>query len=160
MCFDFLIRDIKTGGLAFCLALLVCSSYWKAHPGEEEMESSDCSWPPLLSAGREAAGDEASSRREECVWGWSVVRCSPSPTLAPQAQGGVEGQETGHKDASGGKTLLFCPVLYSCNGLPKPHLAGKVRVTLNTASSALKHILCDDRRDQLQACRRLGILPV
>lgn len=53
--------------LAFCLALLVCSFYLKVRPGEEEMESSDCSWPSLLSAGREAAGDEASSGREECI---------------------------------------------------------------------------------------------
>lgn len=89
------------------------------------MESSDCSWPPLLSAGREAAGDEASCRREECVWGWSVVRCSPSPTLAPQAQGGVEGQETGHKDASGGKHC--CSVLFSIPATVCPDLTLQVR---------------------------------
>lgn len=65
--FLFLGGYINTGRTCFCLALLVCSSYLKACSGEEEMESSDCSWPSLLSAGREAAGDEASRGREKCI---------------------------------------------------------------------------------------------
>lgn len=57
-----------TGKACFGLALLVCTSYLKARPGQEEMESCDRCWPSLSSAGREAAGDGAYSRRKECIW--------------------------------------------------------------------------------------------
>lgn len=54
-----------TGRACFGLALLVCTSYWKARPGQEEMESFDFCWPWLSSAGREAAGDETGHTAEE-----------------------------------------------------------------------------------------------
>lgn len=92
------------GGLV--LHILFETGAWQ----EEEVQSCGCR-RPLLSAGRVAAGDGASSGRRECVWEWLVSRCSSSPTLALRhAKGGRAG---GHRLRQMGQMLLIYPFLDS-----------------------------------------------
>lgn len=84
---------------------LFCTSYLKAGPWEEEMQSCGCRWPLLSLARRSAAGDRASSGRRECVWEWLAGICSFSPTLSLWRAGGGRAEDSAQTDANGANAV-------------------------------------------------------